>query len=419
MVVAMNPDDTLSSLATERKALVMISLTLLRKPSHPVFILAASLLAGCENFTPAPVEFTNDDTVSIGEVRTLEIRETVLSSLPETPPPQDADKAELGRLLFWDPILSGDKDVACATCHLPEAGYADGRVRSVGVGGQGRGAERTPGQLEPVKRNAQSVLNVVWNGIDELGSFDPQTAPMFWDNRAEGLLAQAIDPLKSKEEMRGENFTEDEIITELLNRLNGIPEYSELFSQHYGVSQIGEGELADALSVFQSILVANNAPYDRWMRGDDDAMTARQVSGMQEFVIAGCAECHSGPLFSDFELHVLGVPEADGLVEPDDGNGEFAFRTPSLRQLQFTAPYFHGGQKPTLSNAINFYDEPERSSNPSVAKSELDPDFLALPEMDDGLGSVIEAFLETLNDPVFDQVVPESVPSGLAPGGSL
>jgi len=96
--------------------------------------------------------------------------------------------------------------------------------------------------------------------------------------------------------------------------------------------------LVDALAGFQSTIIANNALFDRWMRGDGEAMSERQVSGMQEFVIAGCAECHSGPLFSDFELHVLGTPEAEGLAVPDTGDGTFAFQTPMLRQLEFTAP---------------------------------------------------------------------------------
>lgn len=154
------------------------------------------------------------------------------------------------------------------------------------------------------------------------------------------------------------------------------------------------------------------------MRGDASAMTATQVSGLQEFVIAGCAECHTGPLFSDFELHVLGVPDAHDLAVPDDGDGRFAFRTPSLRQLRFTGPYFHGGQFDTLAAAINFYDEPSGSSNPQVLAANLDEDFLSLPEMDDGRGAVIMEFLEALNDPLFDRRVPESLPSGLVPGGS-
>lgn len=240
---------------------------------------------------------------------------------------------------------------------------------------------------------------------------------MFWDNRVSSLQVQALEPLKSELQMRGIRFGEEDIIPELLNRLNAIPEYQRLFAQSYGQDEITDAQLADALASFQSTLIANNSPFDRWMRGDSAAMSERQVSGMQEFVIAGCAKCHSGPLFSDFELHVLGTPEAEGLTEPDSGDGNFAFRTPTLRQLQFTAPYFHGGQFASLGDVIEFYDEPSRSSNASVSTSELDSDFLSLPETDGELGRLLTEFLDALNDPDFDRSEPDSVPSGLAPGG--
>lgn len=399
---------------------IAIGCTFARSPVIRVGAVAIATLlttTACEQFSPAPVELENSDTVEIGGLSTIEFRGTIISALPETAPMIEPKKVELGRLLFWDPVLSGDKDVACATCHLPSHGYGDGLARSIGVGGMGRGTQRVQGELQPVPRNAQSVVNSFWNGINEVGVFDPQNAPMFWDNRVKSLQAQAIEPLKSELEMRGTNFTEDTIIPELLSRLNNIPEYKELFKEAYASEPITEDQLTDAIASFQSTIIANNAPFDRWMRGDSDAMSERQISGMQEFVIAGCANCHSGPMFSDFELHVLGTQEADGLTEPDEGDGTFAFRTPMLRQLAFTAPYFHGGQFSNLDDVIEFYDEPSRSSNPNVPTADLDPDFLSLPETDGELGRLIEAFLDALNDPDFDKTIPEQVPSGLLPGG--
>lgn len=384
----------------------------------PVVIAVILITAGCDNNSPAPVDFDDSDIMALGEVQTLEIGNTVVSSLPATAPEIDTRQSELGRLLFWDPVLSGNQGVACATCHLPAHAYSDGQTRSIGVGGAGRGPQRVPGDSDRVPRNAQALVNVFWNGINEAGVFDTSEAPMFWDNRARSLQEQALEPLKSQLEMRGSDFTEEEILPELLARLNSIPEYTTLFSEAYAVEQITELELADALAKFQSTLIANNTPFDRWMRGDATAMTERQVSGMREFVNAGCAECHSGPLFSDFELHVLGTPEAADLIEPDNGDGTFAFRTPMLRQLDFTAPYFHGGQFETLDDVVEFYDEPERSSNPNVSRDELDSDFLALPETDGELGRLIREFLSALNDPEFDQTIPDSVPSGLIPGGN-
>ena len=388
-----------------------------RKP-----VLAFCLLytmMGCDNFTPAPVNFSQQDIVEVGDVQTLELHGRVISSLPVEPPTQNAVQVELGRLLFWDPVLSGDKDVACATCHLPELAYTDGQTQSIGVGGIGRGGERVPGHTGRVPRNAQTAVNTAWNGIGELGVFDPATAPMFWDNREQSLQKQALEPLISREEMRGDVIDENNIVAEIEMRLNNIPEYQLAFHTAFGNTQIDINDVSQALAAFQMSLVANNSPFDRWMRGEADAMSSGEISGMQEFVIAGCADCHRGPLFSDFETHIIGVPEGRDMGEPDRGDGNFAFRTPTLRQLQFTAPYFHAGQEPDLAGVIDFYDEPSESSNPHVSADELDPDFTDLPEMDDGRGDIIESFLNALNDPEFDRQVPSSVPSGLTPGGSL
>jgi len=122
-------------------------------------------------------------------------------------------------------------------------------------------------------------------------------------------------------------------------------------------------------------------------------------------------------MFSDFELHILGTPEAKGLLEPDSGDGNFAFRTPTLRQLDFTAPYLHGGQRETLQSVIEFYDEPSRSLNASVSTADLDSDFISLPETDGEVGDLLLEFLGALNDPAFDRTIPNQVPSGLVPGG--
>lgn len=386
-------------------------------PANSYMLIFLLAIVGCDDFDAAPVNFSQDDIVPIGSVQTLEIQERILSSLPNTVPDVDNKQAELGRLLFWDPILSGDRDVACATCHLPEAGYSDNQHQSIGVGGVGRGSERIEGHTKRVPRNAQTLLNTAWNGIDELGIFDPETAPMFWDNRVGSLEAQALEPIRSREEMRGDNFPENQIDAEITTRLNSIPAYQTAFKEAFDIDTISTDSIAKALAAFQRTLIANQTPFDRWMRGEEDAMTSQQISGMQEFVIAGCADCHSGPLFSDFEPHVLGVQEGRDVAEPDSGDGTFAFRTPTLRQLDFTAPYFHAGQFTTLDAAIDFYDEPRRSRNPNVSSSELDEELLEIPEMDDGLGAIIQEFLKALNDDSFDKLAPEAVPSGLSPGG--
>ncbi len=388
------------------------------QPLRLIALLSLSLLlSACGDFTPAPVNFSQNDIVSVGDVNTLEIRGRVLASLPQNAPPVDEELAELGRLLFWDPILSGEQDVACASCHLPALGYTDDQHQSIGVGGTGQGSERIVGHTGRVPRNSQSVLNTAWNGISELGIFDPVTAPMFWDNRTMSLANQALEPIRSRQEMRGDSIAESDIEAVVVDRLNANPEYQLAFDAVFDVDLISITEVAQALAGFQTTLVANNTPFDRWMRGEPDTMTAREISGMQEFVIAGCADCHSGPLFSDFQPHVLGVQEGKDVLDPDSGDGSFAFRTPTLRQLAFTAPYFHAGQFSSLAEAIDFYDERRRSANPNVSSDALDPELIEVPEMDDGRGSIIEGFLNTLNDRGFDQIVPSSVPSGLPPGG--
>ena len=140
-------------------------------------------------------------------------------------------KFELGQALFWDPILSGAKDIACASCHHPDFGYADGRQLSSGVDGIGLGPDRLNGVL--VKRNAPTVLNTGFNGIDILGNYDPNTSPMFWDNRASGLEEQALLPVLSKEEMRGAIIAEMDILDTVVQRLTTIEAYHDLFERAF------------------------------------------------------------------------------------------------------------------------------------------------------------------------------------------
>src|SRR5258706_6250368 len=121
--------------------------------------------------------------------------------------PLSSDKVALGRLLFWDPILSGNRDVACASCHHPRFGYAENRDLSVGVNGVGLGESRrfaSPNAIPFVKRNSQTLLNIAFNGIDRAGGYDPQAAPMFLDMRVGSLEAQTLQPIKAFEEMRGD-----------------------------------------------------------------------------------------------------------------------------------------------------------------------------------------------------------------------
>ncbi len=362
-----------------------------------------------------------------------------LAALPAEPPvpadnPSTPERVALGRLLFWDPILSGQKDVACATCHHPAFGYSDGLDLSIGANGAGLGPARAfvAGHAPRlVKRNSQTVLNVAFNGLTAGGDSIPAGAPMFWDSRVRGLEAQALEPLKALEEMRGGANPEDRAVAAAVSRLKAVPEYRRLFGLAFGGgSAVNERNLGRALAAFQRTLVAANSPFDRYMRGDTTALGPDQVRGMERFQSIGCINCHSGPMFSDFATHVLAVPDSPKLPESDSGvNKTYAFRTPSLRNLSVTAPYMHSGVFATLPDVVNFYqrisggrgrrgDGGARGTNPQVSRDHIDPLARQLNMRGRGQQDLI-AFLRALDDPNFDRTIPERVPSGLLVGGRL
>ncbi|MBX3204520.1 MAG: hypothetical protein KF764_05595 [Labilithrix sp.] len=333
-----------------------------------------------------------------------------LSSLPTSVPapadnPTRPEAVELGRALFWDPILSGNRDVACATCHHPSFGYTDGLAVSVGVGGRGVGSARAAGPGARVARNSMSVLGAAFNGLTVDGAARPEAAPMFWDHRTASLEAQALGPIKNELEMRGNAFREDEILDELVARLSGIPEYVARFRAAFGAEGVTATTLAKAIAAFERTLVPSPTSFDRYMAGDDGAMTASQIRGMHGFIAQGCARCHSGPMLSDFKLHRLPVRESGA---PDLGDGTGQFRTPSLRMITLTAPYMHNGTVTTLDGTIDFYHNLEVTS--PLLEGDVEPPL--------GGGDDLRAFYEALSDGTFDRTIPERVPSGLPPGGT-
>ena len=333
--------------------------------------------------------------------------------------PTTEAKINLGRALFWDPILSGEKDVSCATCHHPSHGYADGLDLSIGVGGQQIGPNRQVGYTGFVRRNSPTILNTAFNGISPDGTTYPETAPMFWDSRARSLEEQSLMPLHDFVEMRGNAYSEEATLDSVVARLQQIPEYRGLFGAAFGTSTITADHVGKAIAAFERTLVANNSPFDRYMRGDENAMTPQQIEGMQEFVQVGCNECHSGPMFSDYELHVLGVRDNNKLTESDEGNGNYAFRTPTLRNLAYTAPYMHNGEFNSLNRVLDFYDDNnDDAQNENVNDNELDRDLRRLNGIDGRDRDAIIQFLNALNDDNFDRTIPTSVPSGLTPGGN-
>jgi cytochrome c peroxidase len=368
-------------------------------------------------------------------------------------PSTNTAAVRLGRLLFWDPILSGNNDTACATCHHPDFAYADGRDLSRGTGSVGLGPKRvdlSKGQIPVVKRNSPTILNVVFNGVDDDDDDDdrrgrrrfdvtPQTvsqarAPMFWDSRVRSLETQALEPIKALEEMRGHAYPEADAVDTVVARIRKIPEYTALFQEAFGPGTPVDGpRVGDAIAAFERSLVAMNSPFDRFRAGDFDALTAQQRRGLATFDEVGCDRCHDGPMFSDFDHHAEGVAEHPLLAQPDAGAGRFRFRTPSLRNVALTAPYMHNGMLPTLQDVLRFYDN-GRSENPNVS-NERDRDgdrgrnnfgiarvsgqFRRVDDMSESEMSDIIAFLNALTDTKFDRTIPASVPSGLPPGGRI
>lgn len=361
------------------------------------------------------------------EIAQTKVRVSALPKTIKSPNnnPTTKEKVDLGRLLFFDPILSGNKDVACATCHHPKNGYAEFRDISIGVNGQGFGNKREfkqPNDIPFVKRNAHTVLNTAYNGINMSNHYSPEDAPMFWDSRVNSLEDQALEPIKALEEMRGTHFSDTEILNEVVKRLKAIPEYQTLFENVFEEDEpIASENIGKAIAAYERTLVTNNSDFDKYMRGDESAISLAEKEGFELFKKVGCINCHNGPMFSDFKMHVLSVPENEKLDSIDTGfEAQFAFRTPTLRNLRFTAPYMHNGTLASLEKVLEFYEDLsfKKSRNPHIETTQIDTLAQNLTVKVKDM-SLIISFLNTLNDDTFDKTVPEHVPSGLQVGGDI
>lgn len=311
-------------------------------------------------------------------------------------------KERLGELLFWDPILSGDQNVACASCHHPDFGWADGRGFSVGSDGLGLGPTRSGLQVTPL--HAPTILNVSFTGIDvATASNSPQSdfvsGGYFWDLRADTLEEQALGPIHNPVEMLGYNVPVQEIMNEIVMRLQAIPEYVELFDLAFAdndavapAQSITPENIAKAIATFERKIISPATRFDEFMAGDTATFSQAEIIGLNKFIDGGCARCHSGPMLSDNQLR------ADEIVI-----GGRAVRTPSLRNMAFTAPYMHDGSHVSLRDAIAAYED----------RGDLQ---VTLDENDFG---DIETFLRTLDTVNFYAQIPESVPSGLPVGGDI
>lgn len=329
-----------------------------------------------------------------------------LQPLPPLGPPK-AEQIELGRLLFFDEKLSGDNGLACAYCHQPEKGWGDGQPLSEGYPGS------------PYFRNAPSLINVV---------FQKQ---LYWDGRLSGadLPTQVRDALTEAHFMNADGRL-------LQERLKQVPEYVALFERAFGKGDPSFGKILNAVAAFVRTLVSRNAPFDRYLQGDQAALSDEAKRGLALFTgKAGCIQCHNGPLLSDGKYHALGVPEHPRILEEPERHitlrrfnrtlgvpnavnlredvGRYAvtkerkdwkaFRTPALRELRYTAPYMHNGTLATLADVVEFYN---RGGGEATPRSPLLKS-LGLTEAEK---RALVAFLESLSgDPIVVEW-PEKLP---------
>ncbi len=401
----------------------------------------------------------------------------------------DSELTRLGRDLFFDPILSGDQNIACATCHHPEFAMTDGRVLPIGAGGHGLGESRVFRKL--IQKDAAAGAtngDAIINPFVDV--FIPRNSPtiinsallrsQFWDGRVEQrsaeevvhtledaindldledpLLAQALFPITSQHEMAGLTFGDYPpmvIRLLLLERLRGNEEYARRFASAFGEPHITIRQLGEAIAAFESQLIFTESPWDDYLAGDTQALSDQQKRGALLFFGAAtrevnCAACHSGDLFTDLGFHNLLVPQLgpgkDNGIDGDDDLGranvsfdyrdQYRFRTPSLRNAELTAPYFHSGAYATLEEVIwhhadpwraNIVYDPARHLPPALQDDVLPYDFerqahsvahpmkAGLPLNEGDVADLVE-FMQSLTDPAardLSHVTPSEVPSGL------
>ncbi|MEM9811661.1 MAG: cytochrome c peroxidase, partial [Pseudomonadota bacterium] len=333
--------------------------------------------------------------------------------------PVDPAAAEVGRLLFYDKILSGNQNISCGTCHHHELGTTDRLSLGIGEGGEGIGRERIAGDIERrVPRNAPALWNL---GAEEIRvlfhdgrlSLDPMS-PTGFDSPVEEALpdgietivaAQALLPLLAETEMAGDAAENpvaraarrrpQEAWAILARRVRSIPAYREMLVAAFDLEAPEEIEIvhvANALGAFVSAeWQSHDSRYDRHLAGEA-ALTEEEAAGRDLFFVeVGCAGCHAGPLFSDHGFHALGLPsfgpgrtrafdpvvrDRGRLNETDRLEDAYRFRTPMLRNVALTAPYGHNGAYPTLEGMIRHH------MDPAAARRAWKPAMAELPEVE-------------------------------------
>lgn len=250
--------------------------------------------------------------------------------------PLSVEGIDLGRKLFYDPVLSGDSTQSCSSCHQQKHAFSDPKQFSVGIDGLSGG------------RNASAIINAGWQ------------SSVFWDGRVSSLEEQALGPIPNPIEM---HLDWDEAIVRLNNS-----DYKDLFKLAFGDEVITKELVAMAIAQFERTLISDNAKFDKFLT-DELTLSPLEAAGFNLFFSekAECFHCHGRPLFTDDDLHNNGLDEVFDDIGQGEVTGENAdrgkFRTPTLRNIEFTAPYMHDGRFNTLEEVIDFYSDSIKTSS--------------------------------------------------------
>jgi len=443
---------------------------------------ALLLLSACRDGSNAPdasaaavaAPLVADSTVRL--VRQLAAGRGV-TQMPPAPVVRPA-LSRLGQMLAFDKILSGNRDISCMTCHLPPFATGDARSLSIGQGATGLGPNRVHPTNAFIPRNAPSLFNLTamtslfWDGRvsrDSLGTFHTPAGSQLTPQMARVLefgpvSALGLFPVANREEMRGQSGNELAAIPDSDNtaiwraemrRLGAIPEYRRLFEAAYPGTRFEEMTFAHASNAIGGFLVDRfsfaDSPWDRFLAGEDHALSAEQLAGAQVFMTIKCSLCHNGPAFSDNQFHNVAVAQ----FGPGKGNGpggtddfgrmnvtgdpadQYRFRTTPLRNVVLTGPYGHDGAITPLHDFIGHYSESDlklKNFDPTTLEPLLQgqmvlnfDDVIAgrdtiilgvvLPDL---IVDQLTTFMSALTDPAaknLNRTVPARVPSGLPVDG--
>ena len=285
--------------------------------------------------------------------------------------PQTEEKISLGKILFFDPRLSGDNNMSCATCHNPMLGWSDNQPVARGY------KSKALGRATPL------IINSAYNNLQ------------MWDGRIKTLEEQALAPMEAELEMHAD-------LSSKIALLKSIDGYVTAFDKAFPGKTISRKTMAMAIASFERTVISNNSNFDAWVKGDESALTGDAKLGFQLFINplkGNCAVCHSPPNFSDDGFHNIGLASF-GHDSPDLGRYtqkplhlmKGAFKTPTLRDIALSAPFFHDGSAQTLTQVIEHYSEGGK------VKTNLSPNFNTNTLTSDEITSIV-SFLNALTSP--------------------